>query len=83
MGSEPVGRHQTTCETMNKKRIEGRREDDELAPHSEVAGSCLGGKSDVCAGKQCVVRLAARPGLSPYGARNLPGDGAKRRWPAV
>jgi hypothetical protein len=40
---------------MNKKRIEGRRGDDELAQHSEVAGSCPGGKSDVCAGKQRVL----------------------------
>ena len=40
---------------MNKKRIKGRRGDDELAQHSEVAGSCPGGKSDVCAGKQRVL----------------------------
>jgi hypothetical protein len=40
---------------MNKKRIKGRQGDDELAPHSEVAGSCPDGKSDVCAGKQRVL----------------------------
>ena len=49
------GRLGETCEAMNKKRIKGRKGDDELAPHSEVAGSCPYGKSDVCAGKQRVL----------------------------
>jgi hypothetical protein len=49
------GRLGETCETMDKKRIEGRRGDDELAQHSKVARSRPVGKSDVCAGKQRVL----------------------------
>src|SRR5690606_15239633 len=53
---------------MNKKRIEGRRGGASWHHTAKPHGStCPGGKSDVCAGKQRVVRLAPRPGLSPSG----------------
>ena len=54
--TEPAGRHLPTCETMNKKRIEGRRGGASWHHTAKPQGStCPGGKSDVCAGKQRVL----------------------------
>lgn len=50
------GRLGETCETMNKKRIKGRRGATSWHNTAKSHRShCSGGKSDVCAGKQRVL----------------------------
>ena len=70
------GRLAENGEAMDKKRIEGRRDatswHNTAKPHRSVVP---GGKSDVCAVKQRVVRFTLCPVLSPVGLGTYLGPG--------